>query len=778
MDKKMVETFYGSFLHDIGKAVQRQSASPMYDYNHQILGSDFIENYTDDKQIIDALYYHHNQRENKKTNLRQAEIPEDSVAYLTYIGDNIAAGTDRRYEECGKGGWDHKTPLADIFNRFGIKQGQRYLHPYEMKPEFPSFMDPSNAKDPFSPEKYQDVVRLFKEGLNKVELTEEYIPSVLNLVEQTMGQVPSDTAVDGEPDISLYDHMKLSAAFACAIKQYLDEQNRHDYKATLLNGERSFYKKQAFLMVSYQLAGTEDFINTITSQGAYKQLRSRAFYVEMLMRWFLDSLLNEVGLTAANILYQNSHDGLLFIGNTTRNAEIVREAQGRFNEFLLKNFGTKLYLAVGMEEFSAEDIKAVNKKDPNRKEGEYKRVAQNYAELFQRLDRDIEHGLQKRYDMGTLKRLNAFGKKSGRECAVCHSVMNLLPGENKCFLCDKLESFSQDIQVEKYFVVNEDKTGLPLDADHYLHTIGVNELEAGDVSGKIYTKNTYATGKQQATHIWISDYSNAPHNNFSYFSDREWKAKFGEPTGIKRLASLMIDIDDLHAKFLTGFYPQEDGKYTTISRFAELSRRIDMFFKLYLNQYADDYHLSIIYSQGDDAFILGAWDDLLDFVQDVRDEFVSWTDNKITLSAAVGLFQESTPINIIARQTKELLRTAKFAGKDRIVLFSKENILTFDEYKNDIVMGKQRIIQEFFDGESERGKSFIYKLLSLIREREDRISFARLAYFLTRLEDASSNKEGFNKFKRNIMNWFNDDKEISQTELALTLYVYSIREEG
>ncbi|MGZ1140784.1 type III-A CRISPR-associated protein Cas10/Csm1, partial [Lactobacillus delbrueckii subsp. bulgaricus] len=205
MDKKMVETFYGSFLHDIGKAVQRQSASPMYNYNHQILGSDFIENYTDDKQIIDALYYHHNQRENKKTNLRQAEIPEDSVAYLTYIGDNIAAGTDRRYEECGKGGWDHKTPLADIFNRFGIKQGQRYLHPYEMKPEFPSFMDPSNAKDPFSPEKYQDVVRLFKEGLNKVELTEEYIPSVLNLVEQTMGQVPSDTAVDGEPDISLYD---------------------------------------------------------------------------------------------------------------------------------------------------------------------------------------------------------------------------------------------------------------------------------------------------------------------------------------------------------------------------------------------------------------------------------------------------------------------------------------------------------------------------------------------------------------------------------------------
>ena len=68
MDKKMVETFYGSFLHDIGKAVQRQSASLRL--NHQILGSDFIENYTDDKQIIDGLYYHYNQEEKKKTNLR------------------------------------------------------------------------------------------------------------------------------------------------------------------------------------------------------------------------------------------------------------------------------------------------------------------------------------------------------------------------------------------------------------------------------------------------------------------------------------------------------------------------------------------------------------------------------------------------------------------------------------------------------------------------------------------------------------------------------------
>ncbi len=778
MDKKMVETFYGSFLHDIGKAIQRQESGVRK--NHQTLGSEFIKDYTDDEQIIDALYYHHNQWEEKPTNLRNAAIPADSAAYLTYIGDNIAAGTDRRYEEGGTRKWDHKIALSDIFNRFGDQQGKRCLHPTEMRPDLVSDMDPLavNEKEKFTPERYQRVVSLFKAGMQKVELTEDYIPSVMNLVEETMGQIPSDTAEDGEPDISLYDHMKLSAAFACAIKQYLDYHNDHDYQETLFgNGkssyrEKKFYKEKAFLLVGYEFAGTDDFINTITSKGAYKQLRSRAFYVEMLTRWFLDRLLAEMDLTEANILYQNSHDGLFFVGNTGRNVQIIQKAQKRFNEFLLKNFGSKLYLALGTAEFSAADIKAGNSKLE-----EYQRVAKNYAELFKDLDSWIDRDLDQRYDMATLKRLNAFGKKSGRECAVCHSVMNMLPDENKCVLCGKLENFSQDIQKEKYFVVNDDSHGLPLDDEHYLHTVSEEEVQDQELSGKVYTKNSYASGKQQATHIWVSDFSRAPRNSFSYFSDREWRAEEELPTGIKRLGSLMFDFDDLHAKFLTGFYPQEGGKFTTISRFAELSRRIDLFFKLYLNQFAEDYHLSIIYSQGDDAFVLGAWDDLLDFAQDIRDTFVKWTDHKMTLSAAIGLFPDSMPINIIARQSKELLRAAKLAGKDRIALFSKENVLTFDEYEKDILEGKLRIIADFFDNESERGKVFIYKLLDLIRERQDRISFARLAYYLTRLEEASSNKENFRKFKQRIMTWFSDDKEISQVELALTLYVYSIREE-
>ncbi len=75
----------------------------------------------------------------------------------------------------------------------------------------------------------------------------------------------------------------------------------------------------------------------------------------------------------------------------------------------MKNFGSKLYLALGTVEFSAANIKAGNSKLE-----EYQRVAKNYAELFKDLDSWIDRDLDQRYDMATLKRLNAFGKKSGR----------------------------------------------------------------------------------------------------------------------------------------------------------------------------------------------------------------------------------------------------------------------------------------------------------------------------------------------------------------------------
>lgn len=757
MEERMVNQFYGSLLHDIGKAVQRAENVRK---KHQIVGADLLEKFDANREITRSLRYHH-------SDYMSSSLPKDSLSYITYIADNIASGTDRRSENDEKGWkWNSKTPLQDIFNRFGNEPSKRYIAPSELRPNVVDKILPSKVMHDYTPGEYSRGVSYFEEGLSAIEFTEEYAPSVLNLVEATMSFMPSSTNMLEVADISLYDHMKLTAAYACSILQYAGEKGIDDYEKTFKNGANSFYKKQAFMLIGFRLEGVQDFIYTITSKGAHKQLRSRAFYIEMMSQWFVDSFLKKSGLTRANVLYSDTEHGYIIVGNTNDNRNFIAETQKDFNDFLLENFGVKLYMAVGTAGFSASQVMMENSSD-------------EYTNIFREIDFILDKNSKNRYQASEILKLNKAGKKDGRECAICHSTGNMVDGQNKCELCEKLENFSTNIQKQEFFVINDDSNGLPVSKNAYLSTVTEDEVKKGEVQGRIYAKNRLDTGHMQETHIWVGDYSMT--NDYNSYAKRKWtKDENGNSIGIKRLGALMIDVDDLYAGFLSGFKIQGEGKYTTMSRYATLSRRLQSFFKLYLNNFAEDKELSIIYSEGDDVFAIGAWDDILDFVQDVYDYFKKWTDGKMTFSAGVALVESKTPINVIARETKALLDKAKLSGKDRITLFSEDNVFTFSEYIQDIFFDKLSVIREFFENEQDHGKAFAYKLLDLIRNRseKDRISFARIAYYLARLEEASQNKDGFGKFKQLMIDWFNDNDEIKRAEMALMLYIYEIREDG
>ena len=106
---------------------------------------------------------------------------------------------------------------------------------------------------------------------------------------------------------------------------------------------------------------------------------------------------------------------------------------------------------------------------------------------------------------------------------------------------------------------------------------------------------------------------------------------------------------------------------------------MSLFFKFFINQIAEEFAVSIIYSGGDDVFAIGAWDDVIEFTVALREEFLYLTNEKLTLSAGIGMYHEKTPINILARQTGELEEAAKNSGKDAICLFDPSNTFGFDE---------------------------------------------------------------------------------------------------
>ena len=182
-----------------------------------------------------------------------------------------------------------------------------------------------------------------------------------------MSYIPSSTAQDEVADISLYDHSKLTAAFGSCIWIYLEESGCRDYHERLYLNAKTFYREPAFLIYGIDISGIQDFIYTITSDGALKALRARSFYLDLLMEHLVDTILTETELSRANCIYCGGGHAYILLPNTTATKDAIDRFEKETNEWMLDLFGTSLYVAGGYAVCSASDIK-------NENEGSYKQI--------------------------------------------------------------------------------------------------------------------------------------------------------------------------------------------------------------------------------------------------------------------------------------------------------------------------------------------------------------------------------------------------------------------
>lgn len=756
MKKEKIDLFYGALLHDIGKVIQRATGERK---KHALVGADWFDEVADNQVISDQIRYH-------MANYQSDKLSNDHLAYITYIADNIASGVDRRQsneesdEDASAKIWDTYTNQADIFNVFGAKTDKRYFKPtvLNLKSE-PNFA--SATYEPFSKGDYASIATRIKNELAAFEFNQTQIDSLLNLFEATLSFVPSSTNTKEIADISLAEHSRLTAAFALAIHDYLEDKDRHNYKEDLFTKASAFYEEEAFLLASFDLSGIQDFIYNIATSGAAKQLKARSLYLDFMSEYIADSLLDKLGLNRANLLYVGGGHAYFVLANTEKTVETLVQFEKDFNQFLLANFQTRLYVAFGWGSFAAKDIMS----ELNSPE--------SYRQVYQKAGRMISEKKISRYDYQTLMLLNRGGKSSERECDICHSVENLVSYHDQkvCDICRGLYQFSKEI-AHDHFIITENE-GLPIGPNACLKGAAFEKLSQESFS-RVYVKNDYKAGTVKATHVFVGDYQCDEIYNYAALSKNQ------NGLGIKRLAVVRLDVDDLGAAFMAGFSQQGNGQYSTLSRSATFSRSMSLFFKVYINQFASDKKLSIIYAGGDDVFAIGSWQDIIAFTVELRQNFIKWTNGKLTLSAGIGLFADKTPISLMAHQTGELEEVAKSNEKDSISLFSSDYTFKFDQFITNVYDDKLEQIRYFFNHQDERGKNFIYKLIELLRNH-DRMNMARLAYYLTRLEELTreTDRDKFKTFKNLFYSWYTnkDDKDRKEAELALLLYIYEIRKD-
>ena len=771
MEKDDVQIAVGCLLHDIGKVLYRYDDGR----NHAISGTEYLKNDVgiEDKVILEQVKYHHAKL------LKDSRVSSDSFAFISYIADNIASAVDRRDKDEAGVGFVKDIPLDSIFN---ILNGNNQKKHYKA-----AFLDSDEIQFPtdkaisYSEEFYSKCKNNISDALKSIKYTDEYVNSLLAILEGNLSFVPSSTSQKEVADISLYDHVKMTAAFGCSIYKYLKNNNINDFKEELLHSEKSFYDKKAFLLYSMDISGIQDFIYTITSKGALKSLRARSFYIELLMEFMADELLNYTGYCRANLIYCGGGHAYLLFDNTKNTVEKIQKFEKDMNSFFEDKFTTSLYLAGGMSPCSSNDFK-------NQPSG-------SYSSIFRNVSNEISKHKSQRYTKEEIINLNNGNQAdSERECSICKRV-DLLNDEGICKICSALKDFSSKIQNESFFVVlNKNETGslLPLPNGCFLTAESKEELtkRMGENKNYIraYSKNEFYSGLDISTKLWIGDYKKAD----------TFEELVNESKGIKRLGVLRADVDNLGQAFVRGFEnPKNQNRYVTISRTATFSRKLSTFFKRNINYMLKnaDYHFmeddernersaAVVYSGGDDVFVVGAWDDIINFAVDLHDNLDSFSQKTLSISAGIGIYNPKYPVSAMAREVGDLEESAKsLPRKNAIALFDESMVFDWDSFCNNVLEEKYRILADFFGKnheEQERGKSFLYHLLEYIRNCEETINIARFAYTLARLEPGQNAtdeaKEKYRDFSHDMYKWIKKEKDRKELIAAIYIYAYSVRE--
>lgn len=785
MNDEKVKLVIGALLHDIGKVVYRAGADRR---NHSVSGYEYLKNTVGikDEKLTDCVRFHH------AALLSGAAITENSFAYIVYMADNIAAATDRRKREDDESGFDLQTPLQPIFNILNGNNSGMYYRPGDLKNDG-KINYPVKERTDFSESRYNQILANISDNLKGIEWDKAYINSLLEVMEANLSFVPSSTSKSEVSDISLYDHLKLTAAAASCIYEYLQERQQEDYKKLLFSDGSKFFEEDVFILYSMDVSGIQNFIYTITTKNALRTLRARSFYLEIMMEHMIDELLDELELSRANLIYSGGGHCYLLMPNTKRAKEVTDNFQSKVNQWFIKKFDNSLYVAGAYAECSGNSLQNLPEK--------------SYSKIFETISKKMSEKKSRRYSADDIIRLNSQKIEDySRECKVCKRIGSV-DSEGVCSLCRSMEKLSQKVLYEDFFSVvsGEKPNELPLPGGYSLLTDTKDSLvdRMNDDTGfvRAYGKNVMHTGKKLSTKLWVGNYTTG--STFEEFAN--------QASGIKRIGVLRADVDNLGHAFVAGFRNEENhDRYVTISRTATLSRQLSLYFKLFINrilsepeytlngQPKEKRNAAIVYSGGDDLFIVGAWDDVIELAVDIRKNFTNYSEGTLSISAGIGIYADSYPISAIAEEVAEMEDKSKgLPGKNALTLLEdgmrhdvrlengkvkkvSDGTYAWDEFTREVLDEKFTVIYDFFGSYEDRGKAFLYNLLELIRNQKDKINFARFVYLISRLEpgekEEKAKKEQYQKFSRQMCEWIKSEKDCRQLKTAITLYSYYTRE--
>ena len=643
--------------------------------------------------------------------------PDTFLQWVVATADRVASGFERNefedYNSAKEGtatGKDHYTARQlTLFEQVRLNdrnREQKYRYRYRLSPLSPGALIPVAASD-YEPtdrseaqKEYRQLWDGFVARLQQIpEAHRKNLPLWLShfesLWECYTHAIPSATAFNTRPDVSLYDHSRTTAALAVALWRYHQERKDDAEDAKAKMRDRSDWDERKLLLIQGDFFGIQDFIFATggeTQKRAAKLLRGRSFYVSLLTECAALKTLDSLGLPATSQIINAAGKFLIVAPNTKAVRDQLARVQRELDDWFRNN--TWAVAGIGLASLPACCNDFLKRTDSGTGDTPF---AALMGKLFERLEE------------AKFQRFDLCGQPA--ESAVFTDFLaQFQPDKGVCKIDGRSPAVSADendadvpvgaltrdqIKVGEYLtkhkrllVTREELAHNTLRLPVFGCYISFTQDEdiTGRfghlaVEGKLLRAFDFSLPESLDEPLW-NGYARRHINGYvprfteddlgdgEKYTETDTEAHIGDiktlshiacEGGVDALITLKGDVDNLGRLFEKGLSCAGEGP--TFAKMAALSRQLDAFFTIYLpyqcqQRYPNCY---TVFAGGDDFFLIGPWHSQLCLAREMQRWFKRYVaeNPEIHFSAGLSMTKPRLPIRRQAEQAEQALEKAK-----------------------------------------------------------------------------------------------------------------------
>jgi CRISPR-associated protein Csm1 len=622
-------------------------------------------------------------------------------------------------------------PLQLLFDAVKLSHDQDTIHysqPKSIAASYPRIPYPQIQQS--TANEFSQLKQEIEQALNSLESNDWQNLSLLTLIIEKFGSFIGF----GESDVALVDIARTTATVAAALA--------HDSTANELS------------LVAGDLSGIQNFIYTISSDGALKSLRARSFYLQLVTEEVVQQLLAELELPRTNVIYASGGKLYILASGTEEAKKTVEKVRKQFNTWLLDEFQGKVFLALDCLSFPIKDIAASefakhwSDITDNLAEQKSCKLTEHITDYIKPRDSYEPCRVCHRDDVNDLKQLNPSEPDSVLACETCRNMFRLgghllrveaIVRSTKERQQDKLPNALDTLSFK--LPATTERAAIQINYHLFRHW-----KQIVPDSDTVLLVNDWDLEHYQFRHfrnsipLLLGNYAKQTEELEENSFMRSFRSgeMVEEVQGIKRVGYLRMDVDRLGQIFAKGLQ-----KNQTLPRLAGLSRRMSYFFTVYLNSLAENrlenlpekiktltseprQNLLFIYAGGDDLFVSGAWNEIIEFAFDVYQCFRAYTGYHpdVTLSAGICIADYKFPLYQAADKSGDAEDAAKGNGRDSLCLFSQ--VFKWDEW-----LGMEDIkllnsdIEEYFGSEAKPKLLGILPFVERLKRQDIEVNCSR-----------------------------------------------------